>query len=83
MMFLNTCFSPAETLLAGSAGAGRMVPPASTRISARMKRVHGHVSPVNMHATLLGFLDDIIYIYTLCPYRVAVLLHALNSIDDI
>ena len=37
-----TRFSLAEILvLAGTASAGRMTPPASTRISARLKRVQG------------------------------------------
>ena len=41
--------SLAEILvLAGTAGAGRMAPPTSTRISARMNRVKGHVSSVDI-----------------------------------
>ena len=37
-----TRYSPAEfQVLAGSTGAGGMAPPASTMISARMKRVQG------------------------------------------
>ena len=45
-----TCFSRAGILvLAGTAGAGRMTPPTSIRISARLKCVHGpHVLPVNV-----------------------------------
>ena len=44
-----TGFSLAEILvLAGTASAGRMAPPASTSISARLKRVQRHISPVNM-----------------------------------
>ena len=53
-MFLNT-FQPSRDpstgwnlALAGTAGAGRMGPPTSTRISARPKRVQRHVSPMNM-----------------------------------
>ena len=46
----TTDFSLAEiVVLAGTAGAGGMTPPTSTRISARMKRVQEHSSPVNMH----------------------------------
>ena len=42
-------FSLAEIqVLAGTAGAGRIAPPTSTRISARLKLVQRHVSPVNM-----------------------------------
>ena len=41
--------SLAEILvLVCTAGAGGMAPPASTRISARMKRVQENVSPANM-----------------------------------
>ena len=36
------------TVLAGTAGAGGMAPPTSTRISARTKRVQEHSSPVNV-----------------------------------
>ena len=44
----RTRFGPAETLvLAGTAGAGGIAPPASTRISARTKRVQGHSSLPN------------------------------------
>ena len=35
-------------VLAGTAGAGRMAPPASTRISARLKRDQGHSSFVSI-----------------------------------
>ena len=35
-------------MLDGTAGAGEMAPPTSTWVSARMKRVQGHVSPVNI-----------------------------------
>ena len=43
-----THFSLAEILvLDGTTGAGGMAPPASTRISATMKCVQGHVSAVN------------------------------------
>ena len=35
-------------VLAGNASAGRMTPPVSTRISARMKRVQQYSSPVNV-----------------------------------
>ena len=35
-------------LLAGTAGVGRMAPPASTRIFYRLRRVQGHVSPVHI-----------------------------------
>ena len=39
---------PADILvLAGTIGVGGMAPSISTRISARMKCVQGHVSPVN------------------------------------
>ena len=31
-----------------TAGAGRMAPPTSTKISARLKRAQGHVSAVNV-----------------------------------
>ena len=42
-------FSLAEILvLVGTAGASGMTPPSSTRISARMKCVQEHSSPVNM-----------------------------------
>ena len=34
--------------MAGTAGAGGMAPPTRTRISARLKRVQGHVSRVNV-----------------------------------
>ena len=34
--------------MAGTAGAGRMAPPTSTRISARMRCVLGHFSPVKI-----------------------------------
>ena len=47
-----TRFSLAEILvLSGTAGAGVMAPPISTRISVRLKRVTGgkHSSPVNVH----------------------------------
>ena len=45
----RTRFSLAEILvLAGSAGAGGMAPPASTRISARLQRFLEHSSPVNI-----------------------------------
>ena len=44
-----THFSLAEILvLAGTASAGRMAPPASTRISAWLKRIQEHGSPVNV-----------------------------------
>ena len=44
-------FSLAEILvLAGTAGAGGMAPPASTMISASMKCVQGHSSRVNVQA---------------------------------
>ena len=47
-----TRFSLAEILVvAGTAGAGGMAPPTSTRISARMKGFQGHSSPVNIHTT--------------------------------
>ena len=47
-MLLNT-FSLGEMLvLAGTAGAGSMTPPTSTRISARLKCGQGHVSPGSM-----------------------------------
>ena len=40
-------FIVAEILvLDGTAGAGGMAPPANTRISTRLKRVQGQVSPV-------------------------------------
>ena len=46
-----TRFSLAEILvLAGTAGAGGMAPPTSTRISARMKSGQGHGSAVAMLA---------------------------------
>ena len=57
---VETCFPtrfslPEILVLAGTTGAGRMTPPTSARISARLKRVQGHVSPVNvchgMHST--------------------------------
>ena len=38
-------------VLAGTAGAGRMAPPNSTRISAWMKCALGHVTPVSMCRT--------------------------------
>ena len=42
-------FSHAEILvLAAAAGAGGMAPPTSTRISARLKRVQEHSSPVSV-----------------------------------
>ena len=42
------CFRLADILvLADGAGADRMAPPTCTRISARLKYVQGHVSPVN------------------------------------
>ena len=42
-----TLLSLAEILvLAGTTGADRMTMPASTRISARLERVHEHSSPV-------------------------------------
>ena len=45
----RTRFSLAENLeLAATAGAGRMAPPASTRISTRIKCVQVHVSSVNL-----------------------------------
>ena len=45
----TTRFSLAEMLvLAATAGAGRMAPPTSTKISAGLKCVQGHVSRVNM-----------------------------------
>ena len=45
-----THFSLAEILvLAGITSAGGMVPPTSTRISARMKCGQGHSSPVHVH----------------------------------
>ena len=48
----RTRFSLAEILvLAGTAGAGRIVPPASTRISARMKWVQGPAQFTREHAT--------------------------------
>ena len=47
----TTHFSLAEILvLADTADAGRMAPPASTGISARMKYLQGQVSRVNVHA---------------------------------
>ena len=43
-------------VLAGTAGAGGMVPPASTRIPARMKRVREHSSRVNIaYSLVLGY----------------------------
>ena len=39
--------------MAGTAGAGGMAPPASTRISVRLNCVHGHSSPVNVSIVLL------------------------------
>ena len=38
--------------MAGAAGAGGMAPPTSTMISARMKYVQGHVSPVGVHGVI-------------------------------
>ena len=35
-------------VLVGTAGAGGMIPPTSTRISDRIKRVHEHSSPVKI-----------------------------------
>ena len=35
-------------VLAGTTGAGGMAPPTSTRTSARLKRVQGHVSPLKI-----------------------------------
>ena len=44
-----THFSLAEILvLPGTAGAGGMATPTNTRTSARLKRVQGHSSPVNV-----------------------------------
>ena len=55
----RTRFSLAEILvLAGTTGAGRMAPPASTRISARMKHVLGHSSPVNVQVSRLSLGED-------------------------
>ena len=47
---LLTRFSPANNILvlAGTAGAGGMAPSTSARISARLKCVPGHASPVNL-----------------------------------
>ena len=42
-----------EIVLAGTTGAGRMVPPNSTRIPARMKCVQIHISPMNMHRRIV------------------------------
>ena len=48
-----TRFSVAEILvLAGTAGAGGMAPPAITSIFARLKCVQGHVLPVNIQGEL-------------------------------
>ena len=56
----NTFLSLADILLlAGTAGASRMVIPASTRISFRLNYVQGHVSPVNMHPGNLTGLNDL------------------------
>ena len=47
-IFRDTRF-PADTLvLAGTAGAGGIAPPTSTRTSATLERVQEHSSPVNM-----------------------------------
>ena len=57
-----TRFSLAEILvLAGTAGAGGMAPPASTRISARLKRDQEHSSPVNIQSNCsdVTFLSQI------------------------
>ena len=57
-----TLFSLAEILvLAGTAGAGGMPPPTSARISARLKCVHEHSSPLGEYRKLgrpNGFVDD-------------------------
>ena len=56
-----TCFILAETLvLAGTAGVSGMAPPTSTRISARLKFVQGHVSPgsVSGHSRVLPQPDS-------------------------
>ena len=47
-MFPTHCSLAEILVLAGAAGAGGMAPPANTRISARLKRVIGHSSPVNV-----------------------------------
>ena len=41
-------FQPSIVVLVGTAGAGGMAPPASTRIPTRLNSVQEHVSPVNM-----------------------------------
>ena len=45
-------------VLAGTAAAGEMAPPASTRISAWLKRVQGQTSSVNMHSTSIVLLSS-------------------------
>ena len=40
--------------MVSTAGAGRMAPSTSTRISARLKCVQGHSSHVNVHARNVG-----------------------------
>ena len=60
------CFSLADILvLAGTAGAGRMVPPTSTRIFARLQRAQEHSShpgecpvPLHISSTRMPFLDE-------------------------
>ena len=52
-MSLNT-FQPSGDPSSGTASAGRMVPPTSTRFSARLKCVQGHVSPVHVHFFLVS-----------------------------
>ena len=42
----------------GTASAGGMAPPASTRMSARLTRVQGHTSPVNLY-TICTYVHDI------------------------
>ena len=53
-----TRFSLADILvLAGTAAAGRMAPPASTSIPARLECVQGHVSRVHVAQAELGVKD--------------------------
>ena len=55
---LPSLFSLAEILvLADTVGAGRMAPPTSTRISAGMKCVQEHNSPVNVRDTVYTTLN--------------------------
>ena len=51
-----TRYSLAEFLvrLAGTAGADGMAPPTNTRISARLKCVQEHGSPVNVNVNVYG-----------------------------